>query len=66
MYSYRMYNKNFSKAEHIVNHRREVEALVPNGERRYVKRYRGRTKLATYLVERKENGELTWSLMANE
>lgn len=54
-----------SKASHIVDHRKEAEAVLPKDRPVLVKRYSGRKKLATYMVEWKDNA-FRWASMSNE
>lgn len=63
IYRYRVYHHavNSNKAEHVVSTRADVEALIPHGEWRVVKRYQGRKRLATYSVERDIRGCVRWS-----
>lgn len=62
MYKYRIYPLGAAKTEAIVESRTAVEQAIPHGERRIVKRYQGRQKLATYLVERDMRGGCRWAI----
>ena len=66
LYKFRVMEPGSSKAAHIVDSRAAVEALIPNGEHRIVKRYQGRKKLATYSVDRDMRGGIFWAKMAND
>ena len=54
-----------SKASHIVEHRKEAEAVLPKDRPILVKRYSGRKKLATYMVEWQGNA-FRWTTMSND
>lgn len=60
LYKYRIYPLGTAKAEAIVDSRTAAEAAIPHGEQRIVRRYQGRVKLATYLVDRDMRGGCRW------
>lgn len=67
IYKYRIISPGTQgKAEAIVDSRAAVEDSIPHGEHRVVKRYQGRRKLATYMVDRDVRGGCRWSQMAND
>ena len=54
-----------SKTSHIVEHRKEVEAVLPKDRPILVKRYSGSHKLATYMVEW-QGSAFRWTAMSND
>ena len=67
LYKYRIMTPgSLSKAEAIVESRAAVEAHIPHGEHRVVKRYQGTKKLAAYCVERDMRGGVRWSYLSRQ
>ncbi len=67
LYKYRIMTPgSLSKAEAIVESRAAVEAHIPHGEHRVVKRYQGTKKLAAYTVDRDMRGGVRWSYLGRE
>ena len=60
VFRYRVFRKGQTKPEAIVDSMGAVKDMIPHGESRIVKRYKGRQKLATYRAECDVRGAVTW------